>query len=77
MPRPSTFLFPINSNTCGCLGKFPACPSYLYTVNGPALPMHHRDPFDRVLVAQAQAEGPIIVTRDLHIPRYSVLKLAA
>ena len=26
------------------------------------LPMHHRDPFDRMLVAQAQAEGLTIVT---------------
>ena len=42
-----------------------------------ALPMHHRDPFDRMLVAQAQAEGLIIVTRDKHIPLYGVRTLAA
>lgn len=36
------------------------------------LPMHHRDPFDRFLIAQAQAEGLILVTRDPHIPRYDV-----
>lgn len=28
------------------------------------LPLHHRDPFDRILIAQAQAEGLTIVTRD-------------
>ena len=28
------------------------------------LPAHHRDPFDRMLVAQAQVEGLTIVTRD-------------
>ncbi|MGB5672362.1 MAG: type II toxin-antitoxin system VapC family toxin [Sedimenticolaceae bacterium] len=42
-----------------------------------ALPMHHRDPFDRMLVAQAQAEGLVIVTRDLYIQRYGVRTLAA
>src|SRR2546426_4360722 len=29
-----------------------------------SLPDHHRDPFDRMLVAQAQIEGLTIVTRD-------------
>lgn len=37
-----------------------------------ALPLHHRDPFDRMLVAQAQLEGLSIVTRDRDIPRYDV-----
>lgn len=41
------------------------------------LPMHHRDPFDRFLIAQAQAEGLILVTRDQHIPRYDVATMAA
>lgn len=36
------------------------------------LPAHHRDPFDRVLVAQAQIEGMTLVTRDQYIPRYDV-----
>ena len=30
--------------------------------------MHHRNPSGRFLVAQAQAEGPILVTRDRNIP---------
>jgi PIN domain nuclease of toxin-antitoxin system len=29
-----------------------------------ALPPHHRDPFDRMLVAQAQRLGALIVSRD-------------
>ena len=41
------------------------------------LPMHHKDPFDRMLVAQAQAEGLIIVTKDGNIPRYGVRTMAA
>jgi PIN domain nuclease of toxin-antitoxin system len=41
------------------------------------LPRHHADPFDRMLVAQAQLEGFTIVTRDPHIAGYSVAVLAA
>lgn len=41
------------------------------------LPLHHRDPFDRILVAQAQLEGLTIVTRDPRISRYDVATLAA
>ena len=36
------------------------------------LPAHHRDPFDRMLVAQAMADGLTVVTRDRIIPRYPV-----
>lgn len=34
------------------------------------LPSHHRDPFDRLLIAQALVENLIIVTSDQHIQRY-------
>jgi PIN domain nuclease of toxin-antitoxin system len=36
------------------------------------LPMHHRDPFDRMLVAQARAEALVLITRDPEIARYDV-----
>lgn len=36
------------------------------------LPQHHRDPFDRLLVAQAQIEGLTLVTRDQWIEQYDV-----
>jgi PIN domain nuclease of toxin-antitoxin system len=39
------------------------------------LPMHHRDPFDRMLVAQAQAEGLTLVTRDANVAAYDVATL--
>ncbi len=42
-----------------------------------SLPLHHTDPFDRMLVAQAQAEGLILVTRDANIPRYGIRTLTA
>ena len=41
------------------------------------LPPHHRDPFDRMLIAQAQAEGLVLVTRDSNIPLYGVRTLGA
>jgi PIN domain nuclease of toxin-antitoxin system len=36
------------------------------------LPLHHRDPFDRLLIAQAQLEGCAIVTGDGAFPAYDV-----
>ncbi len=36
------------------------------------LPPHHRDPFDRILVAQAWEEGLTVVTRDPALQAYSV-----
>ncbi len=37
-----------------------------------SLPDHHRDPFDRMLVAQALVDGIPIVSRDPHVARYPV-----
>lgn len=36
------------------------------------LPMHHRDPFDHLLIAQALAEGAQLVSSDRVIRRYAV-----
>lgn len=36
------------------------------------LPMHHRDPFDRLLVAQAQIEGLPLITADSKLKAYAV-----
>lgn len=41
------------------------------------LPAIHRDPFDRMLVAQAIADGLTIVTRDPVIMQYQVSVIAA
>jgi PIN domain nuclease of toxin-antitoxin system len=41
------------------------------------LPPHHRDPFDRMLVAQALVEGATLVTRDPKISPYGVSVLQA
>ena len=41
------------------------------------LPMIHRDPFDRKLIAQAKAEHLTLVTRDPEIAKYDLAILAA
>jgi PIN domain nuclease of toxin-antitoxin system len=40
-----------------------------------ALPLHHRDPFDRLLIAQAVAENLTIVSRDRKFRLYPGLDL--
>jgi PIN domain nuclease of toxin-antitoxin system len=42
-----------------------------------ALPPLHKDPFDRLLIAQAQVEGLTLVTRDPLIHQYAVPFIAA
>lgn len=39
------------------------------------LPMHHRDPFDRLLIAQARARSALIVSRDQTFDRYDIGRL--
>jgi len=41
------------------------------------LPPHHRDPFDRLLVAQADVEELTLVTRDAVFARYGVAVIGA
>lgn len=35
------------------------------------LPLYHRDPFDRMLTAQALVEGLRLVTHDVHMSKYA------
>ena len=42
-----------------------------------ALPHHHTDPFDRMLIAQGRLEGLTIVTRDRNFAAYDVALLPA
>jgi PIN domain nuclease of toxin-antitoxin system len=40
------------------------------------LPLIHRDPFDRMLIAQARVESLTLVTRDAEIQKYDIETLA-
>ena len=48
-----------------------------HAVTAARLPMIHRDPFDRMLVAQAACEDLTLVTRDPHCQKYDVAVLPA
>ena len=43
-----------------------------HALGGAALPPYHRDPFDRLLVVQAQMEGMTLITADATLARYDV-----
>lgn len=46
--------------------------SFFHGQRAGSLPNIHRDPFDRMLIAQAQAEGMDIITADETIPKYGI-----
>ncbi|MFM2064198.1 MAG: hypothetical protein RLZZ507_3869 [Cyanobacteriota bacterium] len=45
------------------------------TVQFRYLPLHHRDPFDRILVAQAINHSLVLVSRDVAFDAYSIQRL--
>jgi PIN domain nuclease of toxin-antitoxin system len=51
--------------------ELPVAGEHTYAVA--TLPWHHRDPFDRLLVAQAMALPATLLTTDLALPVYSPL----
>lgn len=51
--------------------------THTHALHVASLPAHHRDPFDRLLVAQAQVESLPILTADPQIGRYELEVLAA
>lgn len=46
--------------------------THAHAIAAGRLPPHHRDPFDRMLVAQAATEGLTLVSRDTSIALYDV-----
>lgn len=46
--------------------------THAHAIAAGRLPVHHRDPFDRMLIAQAIVENLTLVTRDAGIRRYNV-----
>jgi PIN domain nuclease of toxin-antitoxin system len=46
--------------------------SLTHVVTAVRLPLIHRDPFDRMLVAQARCEGLTLVTHDCDVQKYDV-----
>lgn len=50
----------------------PLAVSHSHALQVATLPRHHRDPFDRLLIAQAQLEGMPILTVDRALDDYDV-----
>ncbi len=69
IPEPPEQYVPDRMRTSGVL----ALPiEHPHALRVSALEQHHRDPFDRLLVAQAQVEGIALVTADPIFERYDV-----
>jgi PIN domain nuclease of toxin-antitoxin system len=59
----------------GRLAETPATPlpiTHEHTLQLALLPHHHRDPFDRILIAQAQVEGLRVMTADSQFQAYPI-----
>ncbi len=50
-------ILPVDFNDLVCLKK---------------LPFHHRDPFDRLIIAQAQTNGFTVITHDANFEKYNI-----
>jgi PIN domain nuclease of toxin-antitoxin system len=51
----------------------PLAVSVAHAAHVESLPSHHRDPFDRLLIAQAALEGMRVVTANPTFARYPIL----
>lgn len=49
--------------------------TFEHAIEASRLPLLHRDPFDRMLIAQARCKGLTLLTRDAEIPKYEVTVL--
>ena len=69
LPRPAV---PFVQRQLGShrIGILPLRLSHLFVLEN--LPWHHKDPFDRILVAQCLDEGASLVTVDTQLRRYDV-----
>ncbi len=50
---------------------------FAHAIRAAGLPPHHRDPFDRILIAQAQIEALVLVSADIKLAAYAVDTLRA
>lgn len=74
LPEPPSDYVPRRMQTSGVLGL---AVEHVHALRVAQLPMHHRDPFDRLLVAQAQIESLTILTADPQLARYDLETIAA
>lgn len=58
----------------GSLERLAITPAHLAVLS--SLPLHHRDPFDHLLIAQAIAEDVLFMSDDQNMPLYLVQLMA-
>jgi len=69
LPEPPSTYVPSRMQSSGVIGL---AIEHAHALHVESLPPHHRDPFDRLLVAQAQLEALPIMTADHVLASYSV-----
>ena len=68
LPKPPAQLIPEAMNR---LGVRPLPITHSHSLAIAELPAHHKDPFDRMLIAQARSERMTLMTADLDIRAYA------
>ena len=74
LPEPPAVYVPRRMRTSGVVG-LPV--EHVHALHVATLPPHHRDPFDRLLVAQAQVEAIPLLTADPRLAEYDVETISA
>jgi PIN domain nuclease of toxin-antitoxin system len=69
LPKPLRVILQEEQATNG-FRLLPVTLEHVYALD--SFPLHHRDPFDRLLIAQVHQEGLILVTHDPQFSVYSV-----
>src|SRR6266478_1875179 len=69
LPKPPVQLIPEATNR---MGISPLAITHTHSVAVAELPNHHKDPFDRMLIAQARSEGMVLMTADAEFKKYPV-----
>jgi PIN domain nuclease of toxin-antitoxin system len=69
LPKPLPVLLQDEQATNG-FRLLPVTIEHIYALD--SFPLHHRDPFDRLLIAQAHQEGLTLVTHDPKLSPYSI-----
>lgn len=72
LPMPATEYIP---SRMAAMGDRPLPIEQAHVLQVAHLPLHHKDPFDRLLVAQAQSEGMCLLTADPLVVQYEVQHL--
>ena len=49
--------------------------TFEHTIQLTSLDLHHRDPFDRIIISQALAENLTLISKDGYFEKYSKLRL--